>query len=38
MAKMIKRPFVSWVSQRVWNFDNNPTEYVQHYPELAGCR
>jgi hypothetical protein len=38
LSKMVKRPFVSWVTQRVWNFDNDPTCYIMYYPQLLGCR
>ncbi|KIZ07098.1 hypothetical protein MNEG_0853 [Monoraphidium neglectum] len=38
LSKMVKRPFISWVSQRMFNFENQSTNYVQSFPSLVGCR
>lgn len=38
MAKMVKRPVISIISQQLFNFENGVTLYVHYYPHLVGSR
>jgi hypothetical protein len=34
---MVKRPFISWVSQRMFNFENSSSQFTEAFPSLVGC-
>lgn len=38
LAKMVKRPVMSIISQQLFNFQNGVSLYVQKYPQLVGTR
>lgn len=38
MAKMVKRPVISIISQQLFNFENGVTLFVHYYPHLVGSR
>eukprot|EP00775_Hariotina_reticulata_P003585 gene3585-3850_t len=39
LARMVKRPFISWVSQRLWAFNSRCSLYIEAVPpELSGTR
>jgi hypothetical protein len=38
LAKMVKRPVISIVSQQLFNFENGVNCYVKTFPDLAGTR
>ncbi|WIA29180.1 hypothetical protein OEZ86_011691 [Tetradesmus obliquus] len=38
LAKMVKRPVISIVSQQLFNFENRVSVFVHYYPHLVGHR
>jgi hypothetical protein len=38
LAKMVKRPVISIVSQQLFNFENGVSMYIHSYPQLVGRR
>jgi hypothetical protein len=38
LARMLKRPFISWVSQRLWAFDSRCSLFMHAAPDLIGTR
>lgn len=38
LAKMIKRPVISIISQQLFNFENGVSMFVHYYPHLVGYR
>lgn len=38
LAKMVKRPVMSIISQQLFNFQNGVSLYVQKHPSLVGTR
>lgn len=36
LAKMVKRPVISVVSQQLFNFENSVSTYVHFFPHLVG--
>ncbi|KAF6262463.1 hypothetical protein COO60DRAFT_628176 [Scenedesmus sp. NREL 46B-D3] len=38
LARMLKRPFISWVSQRLWAFDSRCSLFMHAAPGLTGTR
>lgn len=38
LAKMVKRPVISIISQQLFNFENGVSLYIHCYPHLVGTR
>lgn len=38
LAKMVKRPVISVISQQLFNFQNGVSMYGQYYKHLCGTR